>query len=72
MSQRSRGKTAVPESKAKIWEDLACLEGPQEPYWSLQMARMLLVSDSLIWCGWCLVFREGKEGSKQVLGHQGR
>ncbi|URE47559.1 rop-interactive crib motif-containing protein 4 [Musa troglodytarum] len=43
MSQRSRGKTAVPESKAKIWEDLACLEGPQEPYWSLQMARMLLV-----------------------------
>ncbi|CAL9102355.1 unnamed protein product [Musa textilis] len=44
MSQRSRGKTAaVPESKAKIWEDLACLEGPQEPYWSLQMTRMLLV-----------------------------
>lgn len=43
MSYRSKGKTAAPESKAKIWEDLVCFEGPQEGYWSLQMTRMLLV-----------------------------
>ncbi|URE47561.1 rop-interactive crib motif-containing protein 4 [Musa troglodytarum] len=69
MSQRSRGKTAVPESKAKIWEDLACLEGPQEPYWSLQMARMLLVVTVIIGLldlVWLVLGVQGRKGRQQA------